>query len=401
MTVVNAIMIGITGIMSIPLLKDFFPQPKPATTTIVLTPGLVNLSSFDGENKIGGNFPNLALFDANGGRIGFRSGQKHGKLKGGKAATVSIQPFDDGNNKTPEYLSISASGGDAFCLSYLAVSGPNGEYWTWNGEFGKKCDQAWYASMQSMIGKGVRPKCIWFSNDGRFPTGIGLHLTDFSSIGSSEAEVRAYQYENQKDTLCKSKPRQHFYKENPFTELNCIPVFAIPPEVDENGADIDPMASQTDGVVKCDPHPGVRPSVRDILTLRKMMSAGKAGMMAGYGTRKRQVIASDKATRSHSISKRTDCDYKDVVISEIGEHSATELCQSASSSGPDFVSMKEGLLCDMCTHQLLPLCSETISTHCFDLQKLEVRSDHLLSVRSDGAAVFQSKKQYVKSINWA
>ncbi|KAL8865488.1 MAG: hypothetical protein Q9174_006859 [Haloplaca sp. 1 TL-2023] len=37
-------------------------------------------------------------------------------------------------------------------------------------------------------------------------------------------------------------------------------------------------------------------------------------------------------------------------------HSAKELCEHDTSAGPDFVSMKEGLFCDMSEKKLWPLC---------------------------------------------
>ncbi len=39
-----------------------------------------------------------------------------------------------------------------------------------------------------------------------------------------------------------------------------------------------------------------------------------------------------------------------VVVRDLDAHSALELCESHSSVGPDFVSAKEGVYCDMCTH---------------------------------------------------
>jgi hypothetical protein len=97
-------------------------------------------------------------------------------------------------------------------------------------------------------------------------------------------------------------------------------------------------------------------------------------MEPSYGVRKRHEPVEDHT----KIFKRTDCDYTDVVISDFDGHSAPEVCQSATSSSPDFVSMKEKLLCDMCTHVLRPLYSEQIVS-----------------------ATLQVENQYLNGINWS
>lgn len=396
MAVVNAIMLGITGIFSIPLLKDFFPSSAAKTTFVTIVPGQYNPDFLNGTNQVGGPAPNLALFDANGNRIGFKSGVGHGKLKSGRAMTIAVVPSDEDNNIPPEYLSISASGPDALCIAWVALTGPNDEHWTWNGEIGKACGQPWYPSVQPMGTSNVRPSCIWFSNDGRFPKGIGLHMINFQKADSNQAVYRANQYAKDNDMLCKSKPRQHFYTDNYFTELTCLPVFSPIPDIDADGTDSDPSQSLTDGVFRCDPQPGVQPTIQQLNSLRKATSAGKLPSVFTYGIRRDLVEVSE---RSDALIK-SDCDYKHVVISEINEHSATELCQSPTSSGPDFVSTKESLLCDMCTHQLWPLCSKAVLSHCFDPDTLELRSGQVLSLRADGAETFHPEKLYEGRVDW-
>lgn len=56
------------------------------------------------------------------------------------------------------------------------------------------------------------------------------------------------------------------------------------------------------------------------------------------------------------------------MISSLGQN-ATELCESPTSRGPDFVSLTEGVYCDMATSDVLPLCSEVVKEHCFDVVK--------------------------------
>lgn len=46
------------------------------------------------------------------------------------------------------------------------------------------------------------------------------------------------------------------------------------------------------------------------------------------------------------------------------------------SLGPDFVSIEEGLFCDMDTSELWPLCTETQMNDCFDFSAQQIRTDH-------------------------
>ncbi|KAI1131669.1 hypothetical protein F5Y10DRAFT_262046 [Nemania abortiva] len=56
-----------------------------------------------------------------------------------------------------------------------------------------------------------------------------------------------------------------------------------------------------------------------------------------------------------------------LIVSHIPGHSAIEVCESETSWGPDFVSMAEGLYCNMETHELLPLCGNGLTKGCFEI----------------------------------
>ncbi|KEQ74103.1 hypothetical protein M436DRAFT_44771 [Aureobasidium namibiae CBS 147.97] len=56
-----------------------------------------------------------------------------------------------------------------------------------------------------------------------------------------------------------------------------------------------------------------------------------------------------------------------LVISNIATHSATNLCNSATSWGPDFATLNEGKLCDMSTKTLYTLCSKENVDGCVDI----------------------------------
>jgi hypothetical protein len=78
------------------------------------------------------------------------------------------------------------------------------------------------------------------------------------------------------------------------------------------------------------------------------------------------------------------CKENQLVISEYEGHSAVEVCESESSWGPDFVSIAEGVFCDMCERQHYPLCGkESGGSTCFDLSTQQLRAPAPTRFRRD------------------
>ncbi|KAL2062375.1 hypothetical protein VTL71DRAFT_6641 [Oculimacula yallundae] len=397
MAVINAITLGLGGLMSIPLLQSLFPEPEAQNTVVRFTNGALNKTSgphYDGD----GPMPNVALFNVNGGRVGFLSGAHQGNWDRAQTKKVTVEPINRLNNEVPEYISVSARSSNAICIAYIAVTGPNQEYWTWNGEFGVHCGQTFYYSNQPMFGTTTRPPCIWFSTDDRFPTGMALHAIDFQSMGSAAANNRGNQFVQNRASLCDSVPRQHFYQ-GEFSELNCIPVFDPLPEVTPDNVDADPAQAITKGTLACEPGPGIKPSAEQILRLRQMTASSRGIMTPTYGVKKRSILQDEESElhtlQERSISPRSPCEENHLVVSNYEGHSARKLCENVNSMGPDFVSRTEQLFCDMCTRTVWPLCAKVASVNCFDMDKSKLRVSQITR-RSDGSTsvVVEEQKDY-------
>lgn len=92
-----------------------------------------------------------------------------------------------------------------------------------------------------------------------------------------------------------------------------------------------------------------------------------------------------------------------LVISHLPEASAKEVCESHTSMGPDIVSVKQGLFCDMDSKELWPVCSAAISTSCFDLDKQAMRGKQPgVAVRDDTQVRVRTilQKKYRSSSTW-
>ncbi|POS71966.1 hypothetical protein DHEL01_v209640 [Diaporthe helianthi] len=66
-----------------------------------------------------------------------------------------------------------------------------------------------------------------------------------------------------------------------------------------------------------------------------------------------------------------------LVIDDLPSHTASSLCQSATSAGPNFVNPEHGYFCDMKTKTIHPVCSgahspRQNSTLCFDMEQTEL-----------------------------
>ncbi|PHH66268.1 hypothetical protein CDD81_7861 [Ophiocordyceps australis] len=91
-----------------------------------------------------------------------------------------------------------------------------------------------------------------------------------------------------------------------------------------------------------------------------------------YTRIRRGINEQDGYQGSHWLQRRGMSKFQSqLVISNQQAHNATDLCLSPTSVGPSFVSLHQGLFCDMETRQLLPLCvpSQIETQDCFDMQE--------------------------------
>lgn len=77
--------------------------------------------------------------------------------------------------------------------------------------------------------------------------------------------------------------------------------------------------------------------------------------------------------------KRSAAMASQIVVSKDAQHSAKELCESATSHGPDFVSVPEKLFCDMGTKTLWLFCeNDEDEKPCFDLDTKLIRGANIV-----------------------
>ena len=77
-----------------------------------------------------------------------------------------------------------------------------------------------------------------------------------------------------------------------------------------------------------------------------------------------------------------------LIISSETSHNATELCASDTSRGPDFVSLAEGVYCNMETREVKPVCPNSMGQDCFDVDVSQSRADRGGNGAMEGAKTF-------------
>ncbi|OCK80312.1 hypothetical protein K432DRAFT_416785 [Lepidopterella palustris CBS 459.81] len=376
--VMNALAMGVMGISLIPLGKDFFPGPYKASTVVRVAAGM----TMPGESSAntGGNTPGFGLFDGNGGRIGFKSGTRNGKIKDGHYSDIIIDPINNDNNRPPEYISIVGGGSDAICVAYIAITPPSQEYWAFYGDNAKQCGAAWYHSNLEvgLQGNLFKPSCFWIASpgedgttSGNFPQGMGIHVIDFTGT-----QARQQQYTDHPETMCQSTPRFNIYAS--LTEMNCLPIFNPPLQYAYDWTDPDFTAHPSNKIHQLEQWTGGRFSTPT------------------YGVKRSRRSGKARRTDRHSQA----CFDHHVIISDYDAHSAEEHCHSYTAVGPEFVSIKEGLYCDMCTGELWPVCSSKIPRGCFDMNTNTMRPGTGPQARDEASGRLVPDKAYKKVTRW-
>ncbi|KAL4945542.1 hypothetical protein BDV06DRAFT_219230 [Aspergillus oleicola] len=392
--VFNAISVGLLGVSMVPLVESFFPTAEPKYSTLRVAAGLSQPG--DDDAALGGSQPGVALFDANGNRVGFQTGKEKGNIDDGNFKDIQIAPIDSQDTIPPEYISVVAGGDNAICIAYLALTPPNKDYFAVYGDVPKMCGAPWYHSNLAvqLDGQTYKPNCFWIGGSrqdtGRptnnFPMGIGLHITDFDSN-----EARQTQYNKHPETLCKSKPRLHMY--DMLSEMTCLPIFDPPLGGGPGEGDPDFKALKVQGSVKCEPSANdIDPFPHGAQQFKLQKWTGGRFQTATYGVKR--SATDDEA--SYNACTHPD----DLIESHHPEHTASELCEDPMANGPDFVSHSEGLMCDMCTRKLWPLCGTKVKDGCFDVDAKEIRGDSRSLLSRDGGNGTASARVYKNAIKW-
>ena len=186
-------------------------------------------------------------------------------------------------------------------------------------------------------------KCAWVDSDhsnGIHAQGLSLHMRDFGNDKGMASE-----WQNNTDTLCKVQERMTFWP-TIYGDSDLAPTEIFKPALtyvqsgDQMGADTDPQ----------------------------QLINRKTSLFPDNGNEvpvKRRNKLSGKSRLGRRDSRNPQPHH--LVISNSDQHSAKHLCEHPSSLGPDFVSVPEGVFCDMEHGLWYNLCANQPTLPCFDL----------------------------------
>ena len=227
----------------------------------------------------------------------------------------------DCQGQQPTYVQLFGHE-DAVCIAYIMHTWPDGTKRGWSGDIGALCGVSHWSYSNIIVGKtaagkNYKPACTWLDWDHN--TGIEL----------AALQIHMSEFFPEDATNSTSLDKQTFCN--------------APTMIWQNG------------------HPSPDDGIWD----------------TSYDARWNGQTGQGKQRRA--IRKRSLWMEAQLIVSKDSAHSATQLCQSETSHSSDFVSLNEGLFCDMSTKIVWPLCSESTLDDCFDQgdKALVVRGERL------------------------
>lgn len=179
------------------------------------------------------------------------------------------------------------------------------------------------------------------------------------------------QYKANKDTLCKSTPRFSTWQDLDWNSP--IPYFDPPLKYEKDfltggqGGDLNFSQIVDSDLCKYDKKKERVLKLDKESCEQKGVKATLVGPTQGIFGRKRK----EKQRSPDDITTLSARLASELVVSSKSDHSATEVCDSDTSFGPDFVSTEEGVFCSMSQKKKFPICghdSDSTAETCFDLE---------------------------------
>ncbi|KAH6663764.1 hypothetical protein B0J14DRAFT_494504 [Halenospora varia] len=370
------IIAGAAGVVGLGVLVDsFVPKPPPAVTLVTIAVGQTANTLAEDPDNLSGNIPRIRVFAIDGREIGSQKGDSHKTWPAGSFNSVPVKNAKGVENVQAEYVAVYGGGTNGICISALGLKNPNSDTsFGWFADVGQTCGMQFHWS-ETPVGStpdttSYRPNCVWItgfdgSDNGITSQGFSMHIIDFSQI----TQQRANDYRDNLDLMCNSPPRFSTYT-TIYDEVK--PPFFIPAlrynATDGSDIDIQKVVNNP-GVDKTDYDQNVRVDKDN-----------------------KPIRARNGRFKPTSTSIR-DMFLESIIYSSHDNHSAKELCDAPNSHGPDVVSWKEGLYCDMGEKKLYPLCTKDVFKNCFDTEVHDIRLG--LSKRGQN-----SGKGYTKIQNW-
>ncbi|KAI4859909.1 hypothetical protein F4820DRAFT_462101 [Hypoxylon rubiginosum] len=324
---------GVLGIIQFGV--DNFAEPKTVGSTIRLT---VGLDTNGGLNNAGGDLPDVRLFNEAGEFIGIKAGP--GKVKDGGFGDITVDHNDD-TTQQPTYALFSANN-DAICVAYTSITWPNGDKYTWVGNWGHQCGGSWYYSNVYISGSNEKPDCLWIDGNNDQPqSGFQVHWPEFVQK-DGDTPISDVDQAAKVDRLCNAGPPFKMYQYADVKDPKGITFWTI-----NNKRDDEDAAEGT--AVSYGP-----PTYPASAKFRRGSSSSHYPRSNGTDT------SSGNSSNPH---------FNRLIMSNAAQHTAAGLCESETSLGPDFLNVADGTFCRMSDKTLWPVCDAgaQVVDNCFSM----------------------------------
>jgi hypothetical protein len=423
----NSIIMGLTVALCIPAAKEFFADKDPSGTTVQM--------GFAGANKTliaqgktpyyaNADVPRVTLYDDMGRTVGNSADNMEVKDPG-MTYTRRIK-----GNFTAEYIKITAYGPEPVCIDYVTVTSWSGDLRNWNAGTAEFCGVPTFENSRIHPGTDIRFPCVWLSAAPElYPSrgAVSWKLTDFSPTSTPKGQAMAEQWSGNPPTLCRAPARQQFWTQT--THDSCVPYYRRALEHTPEGADKDLQYVMNGNVQTCKdagtPDNGVSlyteegaKSLKEEDALRVVHASepyttdprhpeqGKAPPIPA-GTELHSTLQlgplvgrrSDGRVYPRAARPELEKCLHELVVSHLPTNSARRVCKNPMSWGPDFVSVHEGMYCDMCERELYKVCTSKHQSQCFDLAKRTLRMPRRL--KREPGVVYPEEKTYKVYDRWA
>lgn len=368
------------------------------------------------EVGYGGDIPNVSLFGPNGDRIGYYNGG--GKAQTDDVVVVNLNPVGGWKKASPEYISVSASGADAICITGITIIHPTTEikYSFVPGEIAVICntliqdDGAKYPVGESATSYKfekdgqehiARPRCLALDKtdeqDGKIRQSSTRYEGFTARIIDFKPDNAIFQkWEDDLGQMCNSKARFAMWEK--LNEMQYPQIFSPAPdagvllpykEVTPAHPDIwhsfpydDPKLTKKEAEAvyiklgRKDPTHTTSPVPGPLHKARSL----------GSGTD--QVVRARRSQKVRNTQANHDPVHKQSVEPRDVQTSAIERCADENTQGPDLFSPEEQMFCATNRHVLFPACIEDLPTpaDCFDQDKEKIRYAGDMTAREGTAA---------------
>ncbi|KAK1705934.1 LOW QUALITY PROTEIN: uncharacterized protein BDZ83DRAFT_724805 [Colletotrichum acutatum] len=281
----------------------------------------------------GGVFPDVAIWDDNGNRLGRYRTKLGDKIAQSSERTVKIPNNENkGQISDPQYVMLSHDT-DATCIAM--------------GDTGYKCGQA---CQRKFKGDNLMNQCVWLDSDHSHPNfnarAMSFHLRD----------------------MLPSPDKLKFYNSE-LSYMHLVPDGIVPffyPVLKYNKDSINP----------------------------KLEGTNESPIAALDRFKYNKDVYTQQGESEKDKRQGSNMDPDHLVLTEIPGQTAREICEHPNSVGYDIVSFVDRKYCDLTKRKLYDLCAGSITINCFDVNNTTVIGAQVLTGRSRSSTKGQIAKLY-------